>query len=389
MPYHKAQGFDIDFLHTYIKNEEQNKDELSAYVERGDLKSQERFSNAINHMETEKIIQVLKTLNEQQKKKRGISNQQVCCLSCVDTNQNHFLQTVCVGRIQPAHIEKSLVPHFSDDTVLVTDSHRAYRTVASRHKIPLKQIPSGKHTSGGYHLGHINGYHHNISDFMYMYHGVKPATVNIKLTALDRFLVCNGWQDCRVKHLKLQRRLFRESSRELTRAEYERLVEKADVLGKKRLVLLMETICATGIRVSELQYITREAVQRGKAEITLKGKIRTILIPGKLCRKLEKYAREQKIASGEIFLTRSGRSLCRKQIWAEMKAICRAAGVEESKVFPHNLRHLFARAFYKACRDVARLADVLGHSSIETTRIYLISTGVEHAKTLDMLRLVS
>lgn len=217
----------------------------------------------------------------------------------------------------------------------------------------------------------------------------KPATVNIKLTALDRFLVCNGWQDCRVKHLKLQRRLFRESSRELTRAEYERLVEKADVLGKKRLVLLMETICATGIRVSELQYITREAVQRGKAEITLKGKIRTILIPGKLCRKLEKYAREQKIASGEIFLTRSGRSLCRKQIWAEMKAICRAAGVEESKVFPHNLRHLFARAFYKACRDVARLADVLGHSSIETTRIYLISTGVEHAKTLDMLRLVS
>ena len=179
--YVKEQGFDIDFLHTYIKNEEQNKAELLDYVELGDLKSQERFSNAINGLETEKIIQVLKTIHEQQKKKRGISNQQVCCLSCVDTNNNHFLQSVCVGRIQPIHIEKTLVPHFTEDTVLVTDSHRAYKTVANKYKIPLNQIPSGKHTSGGFHLGHINGYHHNISDFMYLYHGVSSKFLDYYL----------------------------------------------------------------------------------------------------------------------------------------------------------------------------------------------------------------
>ena len=179
--YVKEQGFDIDFLHTYIKNEEQNKAELLDYVELGDLKSQERFSNAINGMETEKIIQVLKTIHEQQKKKRGISNQQVCCLFCADTNNNHFLQSVCVGRIQPIHIEQTLVPHFTEDTVLVTDSHRAYRTVANKYKIPLNQIPSGKHTSGGFHLGHINGYHHNISDFMYLYHGVSSKFLDYYL----------------------------------------------------------------------------------------------------------------------------------------------------------------------------------------------------------------
>jgi integrase/recombinase XerD len=216
-----------------------------------------------------------------------------------------------------------------------------------------------------------------------------PATVNGKLTALDRFLAYSGWGDCRVKHLRLQRRLFRETERELTKEEYRRLIAAADTLGKERLSLMMETICATGIRVSEVKYITLEAVCEGRAEISLKGKIRTILIPGKLCRKLRKYAGKCKIASGELFLTRSGRSLSRKQIWAEMKAVCSQAGVEASKVFPHNLRHLFARTFYRVCRDVAKLADVLGHSSIETTRIYLISTGAEHARTLDMLRLVS
>ena len=217
----------------------------------------------------------------------------------------------------------------------------------------------------------------------------NPTTVNGKLSAIDRFLSFMGWEDCRVKHLRLQRRLFRESNRELTQVEYERLIATADECGKERLSLLMETICATGIRVSEVRYITLEAAEAGKAEISLKGKIRTILMPGKLCRKLIKYARKNKIASGELFLTRSGRSLSRKQIWAEMKAICETAGVESGKVFPHNLRHLFARTFYKVCRDVVRLADVLGHSSIETTRIYLISTGVEHAQTLELMRLVS
>lgn len=216
----------------------------------------------------------------------------------------------------------------------------------------------------------------------------NPTTVNGKLSAIDRFFSFMGWEDCRVKHLRLQRRLFRESNRELTKTEYERLLAAADECGKERLSLLMETICATGIRVSEVRYITVETANAGKAEISLKGKIRTILIPRKLCRKLIKYARKNKIASGELFLTRSGRPLSRKQIWAEMKAICEKAGVEPGKVFPHNLRHLFARTFYKVCRDVARLADVLGHSSIETTRIYLISTGVEHAQTLERMQLV-
>lgn len=216
-----------------------------------------------------------------------------------------------------------------------------------------------------------------------------PVTVNTMLAALNGLLHFLGQDECRVKFLRIQRRLFRDQSQELGRDEYECLLAGARACGQERLALLMETICATGIRVSEVRYITLEAAQQGKTEIALKGKIRTILLPGKLCRKLQKYARKQKIASGELFLTRSGHSLSRKQIWAEMKALCKKTGVEPSKVFPHNLRHLFARAFYKVCRDVARLADVLGHSSIETTRIYLISTGDEHAHTLEQLRLVS
>ena len=216
-----------------------------------------------------------------------------------------------------------------------------------------------------------------------------PATINGKLSALDRFLAFMEWTDCRVQHLRLQRRLFREDSRELTRAEYERLVAAAASLARERLTLLLETLCATGIRVSEVRYITVQAAETGKAEVSLKGKIRTILIPGRLRRKLLRYARKNNIASGEIFLTRSGRSLSRKQIWAEMKALCETAGVAASKVFPHNLRHLFAKCFYRVCRDVAKLSDVLGHSSIETTRIYLITTGADHAKALEQLRLVS
>ena len=166
-----------------------------------------------------------------------------------------------------------------------------------------------------------------------------------------------------------------------------RLLETAQGQGKERLGLLMETMCATGIRVSEVKYITVEAARMGRAEIALKGKIRTILLPGKLCRKLLKYAKKQKTGTGEIFLTRSGRGLSRRQIWAEMKALCARAGVAASKVFPHNLRHLFARTFYRVCRDVVQLADVLGHSSVETTRIYLASTGVEYVRRMDRLSL--
>lgn len=218
---------------------------------------------------------------------------------------------------------------------------------------------------------------------------LQPETVNSKLAALNKFLAFRRRPECRVRYLKIQRKLFRGPERELTRPEYQRLLETARSLGKVRLALLIETICATGIRVSEVRCITAEAVAAGRADVALKGKVRTILLPGRLCRKLEKYAKKQKIASGEIFLTRSGRGLSRRQIWAEMKALCAKAEVAPSKVFPHNLRHLFARTFYRACRDVAKLADVLGHSSMETTRIYLVSTGAEHARQLDRLGLIS
>ena len=216
-----------------------------------------------------------------------------------------------------------------------------------------------------------------------------PASVNAALSALNGLFCFLGWADCRAKFLRIQRRLFRDQAKELTCADYNRLVGTARNLGRERLALVMETICATGIRVSEVRYITVEAARQGRAEIALKGKIRVILLPAKLCRKLLKYAQKQKIASGEIFLTGNGNSISRCQIWAEMKRLCKYAGVELPRVFPHNLRHCFAVAFYRAYKDIAKLADVLGHSSIETTRIYLLTSGEEHQRQLDRLGLVS
>ena len=219
--------------------------------------------------------------------------------------------------------------------------------------------------------------------------GYAPSTINSMLIAVNRFFCFQHWEELRVKTVRVQRRIFRSREKELTKEEYVRLLEAAHTLGREQLALLMETICATGIRVSEVRYITVEAAQAGRAEITLKGKIRTILLPGKLRRKLLKYAKKQNTGTGEIFLTRTGKGMSRHQIWAEMKAICKQAGVASSKVFPHNLRHLFARTFYKVCRDVVQLADVLGHSSVETTRIYLASTGDEYVRRMDRLGLIS
>lgn len=216
-----------------------------------------------------------------------------------------------------------------------------------------------------------------------------PVTINSMLAALNGLMHFLGWEECRVKFLKIQRRLFRETKRELTRQEFQRLLAAAQAHGQERLALLMETICATGIRVSEVKYITVEAARSGRTEIALKGKIRTILLPRKLARKLLQYAEKNKTASGEIFLTGNGKSLSRQQIWAEMKKLCQCAGVTPSKVFPHNLRHLFAIAFYRLCKDIVLLADVLGHSSVETTRIYLVTSGAEHARKLDKLGFVS
>ena len=218
--------------------------------------------------------------------------------------------------------------------------------------------------------------------------GYRPISVNAMLAAVNKFFTCMGREDCKVKYLKLQRQMFRKSEKDLSKEEYQRLVQAAHEKGDLRMELILETICATGIRVGELRYITVEAVRAGVAEIALKGKIRTILLPHRLCRKLQKYAKQQKIASGKIFLTQDGLPVSRQSIWTRMKALCEAAGVERSKVFPHNLRSLFARSFYGSCHDVVRLADVLGHSSIETTRIYLMSTGKEYIRQLDKLGLV-
>ena len=217
--------------------------------------------------------------------------------------------------------------------------------------------------------------------------GYAPRTINSMLAALNSFFRFMDWH-IKVRFLKIQRQLFRETSRELRRSEYDRLLAAAREHGQERLALLMETLCATGIRISELQYITLEAVRRGRADISLKGKIRTILIPRKLAKKLLAYARAAGIRGGEIFRTRTGRGLSRRQVWYELKRLCRAAGVAPSRVFPHNFRHLFAQTFYRATRDIAKLADVLGHSSIETTRIYLVTTGEEHQRQLDRLGLV-
>ena len=217
---------------------------------------------------------------------------------------------------------------------------------------------------------------------------LSHATVNAKLSALNGLLRFLGWEECRVKFIKVQKRAFRDASRDLNRDEYQRLLNTARTMDNERLELLLETICATGIRVSEVKYITVKAAASGRTDISLKGKIRTILLPAKLCRKLLKYAKKQKTVSGEIFLSENGTSLSRIQIWREMKRICATANVEPSKVFPHNLRHLFATTFYRATKDIVKLADVLGHSSVNTTRVYLLMTDTEHARCLERLGLV-
>lgn len=214
--------------------------------------------------------------------------------------------------------------------------------------------------------------------------GLSAATVNVRLAALNGLLRFLGREDCRVKFLRVQRRAFRDAGRELSRGEYLRLLEKAD----RRSALLLETICAAGIRVSELRYITVEAARAGRADVALKGKIRTILLPERLCRRLLKFAKRQKTASGAIFRAADGRPLSRFQVWKRMKALAKLAGVAAEKAFPHNLRHLFAVSFYQATHDVVRLADLLGHSSMNTTRIYLLTTGKEHVKALEQLGLL-
>ncbi|MBS5733900.1 MAG: tyrosine-type recombinase/integrase [Clostridiales bacterium] len=213
-------------------------------------------------------------------------------------------------------------------------------------------------------------------------------SVNSILASLNSLFSFLGWTDCRVKTIKLQRQMYCPEEKELTKAEYMRLVNTAKQKGNERLNLILQTICGTGIRVSELQFITVEAVKCGKAVVSLKGKTRSVFIVKDLQKKLLRYAAGQKIQSGAIFITRTGKPISRTNIWREMKSLCNQAGVNPQKVFPHNLRHLFARVFYGIEKDIAKLADILGHSSINTTRIYIISTGSEHRKRMEHMRLI-
>ena len=211
---------------------------------------------------------------------------------------------------------------------------------------------------------------------------------NGAISALNKLFAFLGRQDCRLRGLPVQRRLCRDEGRELTQGEYKRLLTAAKRKKRGRLLLAMEAICATGIRVSELKFFTLEAVKAGKAVVTNKGKTREVYLPGKLCKRLREYARVHGIASGPVFVTRSGQPLDRSNLWREMKALCREAKVAAGKVFPHNLRHLFARTFYRVEKDLARLADILGHASVDTTRIYTLETGSTWRRKLDKLNLL-
>ena len=214
------------------------------------------------------------------------------------------------------------------------------------------------------------------------------SSVNVMLASVNGLLTFAGRPEWRAKFLKRQRAAFCDERRELRRAEYEKLVATARREKKTRLTLMMETICSTGIRVSELAFVTVEAVRAGRAELMLKGKYRRILFPAALVRKLSRYAAERRIARGPIFTDKSGSPVSRHRVWYEMKKLGARAGVAASKVFPHNLRHLFARTFYALERDLSKLADLLGHSSVETTRLYIITAGVEHLRQLDKMKLV-
>lgn len=215
-----------------------------------------------------------------------------------------------------------------------------------------------------------------------------PISVNSILSSLNSFFEFNDWHELKAKMLKIQKQIFADKERELTKSEYEKLLLTAKEKQNERLYFLMQTICSTGIRVSELKFITVEAINQAQAVIRCKGKMRQILIPKKLCKMLIKYAKRRNIKSGAVFISKTGKPLDRSNIWSDMKMLCESAGVSRDKVFPHNLRHLFARTYYTIQKDIVRLADILGHSSINTTRIYTMETGDIHRKQIQKLGLL-
>ena len=222
----------------------------------------------------------------------------------------------------------------------------------------------------------------------YLLEHYAAGSVNSMLAPLNSLFAFLGWNELKVKSVKLQRQIYCPEEKELTKAEYARLCRAAENKHNKRLDMILQTICGTGIRVSELKYITLEAVKQGKATVSCKAKTRVVFIVRELQKKLLRYAAEQNIKTGMIFITRTGNPISRTNIWRDMKALCEDAGVSPGKVFPHNLRHLFARVFYGIEKDIAKLADILGHSSINTTRIYIVSTGTEHRRRMENMHLI-
>ena len=213
-------------------------------------------------------------------------------------------------------------------------------------------------------------------------------SVNSMLASINSLFAFLGWHDLKVKSIKLQQQIYCPEEKELTKVEYTRLCRTAERKHNERLNLILQTICGTGIRVSELRFITVEAARQGEATVSCKAKTRSVFIVKELQKKLLRYAAEQNIKSGMIFITRTCKPVSRTNIWREMKALCEEANVNPQKVFPHNHRHLFARVFYGIEKDIAKLADILGHSSINTTRIYIISTGTEHRRRMENMRLI-
>ena len=214
------------------------------------------------------------------------------------------------------------------------------------------------------------------------------ASVNSMLSSLNSFFAYNEWHDLRVKSIKVQKQMFLCKEKELTKAEYEPLLNAAQSRKNKRLYYLMQTICSTGIRVSELKFITVEAVKNGKALINCKGKMRVVFLPKELCKLLSAYIKANGICKGAVFVSRNGKPLDRSHIWQMLKGLCESAGVSNHKVFPHNFRHLFARTYYSLQKDIVRLADILGHSSVNTTRIYTMETGEVHRRQIQKLGLL-
>ena len=212
------------------------------------------------------------------------------------------------------------------------------------------------------------------------------SSVNSMLAALNGFLDFLGWHDCKIKVVRTQRKIYCAEEKELTKTEYLRLLAASK--NQPQLNLIIQTICATGIRISELQFFTLEAIKRGEVRVRCKNKTRIIFVPGSLRTRLMNFAKQHNVTTGAVFITRSGKPLDRSNIWAQMKNLCQKAQVNPKKVFPHNLRKLFARTFYSMEKDIAKLADILGHGSIETTRIYIMSTGAEHRRQIERMGLI-